>query len=249
MNGILQAVESEREVIARIRAALDDRDRILGEIERLAAQLDGAGEAGEALRRPGESKTRALPAARKPKQAKRTEIPGLPPSLRTQDLSERPGERPKRSDTAARRVLVLAAIREMEPARFGDLRRHLDCGVGELQGDLKALRAAGSIDKEGVTTQSRWSLTSTLDRQIAERNGGAYRGHPGVGRSRADRLSDILATIRSDPSAWTEQRISNSGAWDREQVAEACGQLLEDGAIILNPDGTYRPVTPELAGQ
>lgn len=51
-----------------------------------------------------------------------------------------------------------------------------------------------------------------------------------------------VATIRDEPGKWSEQRIADAGAFDREQVAEVCGLLLDAGEITLSPDGTYAPV-------
>lgn len=41
-----------------------------------------------------------------------------------------------------------------------------------------------------------------------------------------------------------EDLIAEQLGADRDDVAEACGQLLLDGTVAMNPDGTYRLTSP-----
>jgi hypothetical protein len=154
-------------------------------------------------------------------------------------LRSRPGRvAASRSEIAERGTLVIGLIRELEPVSFRDLAARVEFGSGALTTVLTKLREANVIQASHRNRHARWSLTETLDRQIAERNG--TRGAHGaeLGRCR----DDVLQTIRSEPGEWSEQRIADSGAWDREQVADACGVLLVDGLVQLCPDGTYVPL-------
>jgi len=55
----------------------------------------------------------------------------------------------------------------------------------------------------------------------------------------------VLDLIRRDPAALTEDRIAAGLLADREDVAVACGKLLETEKVILNPDGTYTATQPK----
>lgn len=218
---ILEAVAVEREAVTAARDRLNARLEKLDEIEGLAQTLDDS----PAPKRP--------PAPPKPVRQKPR---GLPPVLRSQP--QRAARPATQDEMGQRRSEVLAVIRELEPVSFQDLLKRVDFGSGRLTLVLAQLRDDLAVRATGHSRTARWNLTETLDHAAAERNGTVGRvGPSGEKRCR----DDVLATIRSEPGKWTEQRIADAGAWDREQVADACGGLLDEGAVELLGDGTYRP--------
>lgn len=226
MSMLLEAVAAERE---RITVEYERQIAVLDEIERQARELDAT----------AAPVSRQLPAP-KPAKRERVKVPGLGPALRS---TPQPARRsaPKPSELAERRARLLALIRELEPASFADLGERFG-QRGQLAKDLAALREQGLIRAVGHSRGARWHLTETLDRQTAERHGTAGKVGGGLGAREKQCREDVLATIRLEPGEWSEQRIADAGAWDREEVADACGRLLESGEIELLPDGAYRPV-------
>lgn len=51
------------------------------------------------------------------------------------------------------------------------------------------------------------------------------------------RVHDLV--WRSAETGLTEQQLARITGRGRDDVAEACGRLLEDGSFVLRPDGTY----------
>jgi len=228
VNHVLEAVARERsELTARLQA--------LDEIERLCRMFDEQPLGDDA--RAGE-----IPPPSPPPRPKLDRVPllpikaPLPPPRRTQAEAPRRSPTPP-SELANRRAKLMAIIGELEPVAFADLLPRIDGGRGQLHSDLQALRERRVIQSTGFSRTARWHLTTTLDRQTAEKHG---KDAPNMSpRCR----SDILSTIRSDPGEWSEKRITETGAWDREDVAAACGYLLDAGEIVLDPDGTYSPAS------
>jgi hypothetical protein len=50
----------------------------------------------------------------------------------------------------------------------------------------------------------------------------------------------VMKAVLADPDALTEDRLALALNADRDDVAEACGWLLQRHRVQLNPDGTYR---------
>lgn len=224
MNRVLEAVRAER-------ASLIARLATLKEIERLWTLADSDDETVQ--------DSAAVPAPPAPKTQRREPSRALPPARRIQPQPPRAGLSP--SDVAQRAGNIRLLVAEHEPISFADIVRLSGLSVGVAKNALNRLREAGIVDGTGNTHNRRYHLQATLDAQAAK-TGGARSLK--VSRCR----DDILQTIASDPGQWSEQRIADAGAWDREQVADACGRLLLDGAIVLDPDGTYRPArAPEAA--
>ena len=145
-----------------------------------------------------------------------------------------------------RRAKLLQLVREMEPVGLRDLEARLG-DVRHIQADLRALRADGLLDFTGNTTSTRWHLTETLDRKMAEQHGKGSRGKGGQAGWRNEQCRTfVLERIQADPGSLTEQRLTQAGKYDREEIADACGRLLEEGQIEMQPDATYTPATQEL---
>lgn len=147
------------------------------------------------------------------------------PALTAQQLG---GETEASAGDCAR---LIALIAEHEPVGYNTLRQLFPGATDTFNRTLRALLDAGGIQKTGRTRAARYHLTETLDRQTA-----AQADDPPVTARR-----DILRTVHSEAGKWTEERIAATGAFTREQVAFACAQLLAQGEIAMNPDGTYSP--------
>lgn len=223
MNRVLEAVAAERaDLLARLE--------VLDEIERLA---------GNVFPEPPPPAPAADPEP--PAKPKRGAPPrrALPPARRTQAQPPRPVV-----NLGERREKVRAAVAELEPASFGAISRQTGLGAGAVKTELTHLREAGVVQMVGDRAGARYHLTETLDRQARERNGGKNVDRSGRRSSRC--CDDVLNTVRSEPGKWTERRMAEAGAWDREEIADACGRLLEDGQVTLNADGTYQPALAAL---
>lgn len=148
--------------------------------------------------------------------------------------STRSAERVK-VDVEARRDEVLAAVDKHGPATFSRLIELTDFGRGQLLGRLQELAKSSLVVKNLDDT---WQTTASKDAEIAARNGKtAERSGPGLIPGLMRRAAMAIA---ADPDALTEQRLAVALGADREDVALACGLLLEDGDVAMNPDGTYR---------
>lgn len=233
MNRVLQAIAEERsELAARLRA--------LEEMERIAREAVGAmlvpGVVSEAEAR----EVVSLPRKAKAK-ARREPVRALPPGRRSQPQPER-RSRATPSETAELAQRIRSIVAEHEPITFRDIVKRSGASVGRVKTALLKLRDAGLVDATGVTASRRYHLQATLDAQTAAKHGtrDSKVRYDHMNEVRACR-DEILATIRSEPGQWTEQRLTDAGAFDREQVADACGYLLEDGLVVLNADGTYGP--------
>jgi hypothetical protein len=139
-----------------------------------------------------------------------------------------------RVDVRARRDEVLAAVGEHGPASFARLIELTDFGRGQLLGRLQELAKSSLVVKNLDDT---WQTTASKDAEIAARNGkGAEHGGPGP----IPPQRRAIQAIAADPDALTEQRLAIALGADREDVALACGLLLDSGDVAMNPDGTYR---------
>lgn len=238
MNRVLEAIAAERSELSARLAALEEIERLYREVaavEQASSGMDLAVDAGDepATNRVRVPASKAAPAERP--------VRALPPARRSQLQPRRAQATP--SEMKQRAALVLAALRDLEPCKSPALAERTTLPAHMVKDALVRLREAGLVRMIGPANRhALWHLTATLDRQTAEKHG---TRDPAVQYTRQVAQTccrdDILATIRSEPDAWTEQRITDTGVWDREQVADACGYLLNDGLIVLNADGTYRP--------
>lgn len=225
MKHTLEAVERDR---AELRAVVDEcqaRLELLDKIVEMAGDLiAGAPPAPEPEPAP-------TPRASRPRRRE------LGPALRST-----PQRRQKAAPAPAEQVRVIHdLVTDLEPVRLATLVDRAPFGLGQTRLILHRLRDAGVVRSTGKSRGARWHLTATLDAAAAELTTAKRNGAP-LQRCRAE----VLSTVRLEPNAWTEQRIAEAGAFDREQVAEACGQLLVDGLVLLNADGTYRLKLQEL---
>jgi predicted ArsR family transcriptional regulator len=125
--------------------------------------------------------------------------------------------------------------------RAGEVAAVLGVTKSACQGLLSALREAGKVQREGKGAGMRYWTTEDRDRIEAEKSGKRHSGRVVRGRALPDCVADLMVTIAQEPGRWTEERIAASGAWEREMVALAAGQLLAEGDVVLNGDGTYSP--------
>lgn len=158
-----------------------------------------------------------------------------PPSMRSPERV--------RVDVQAKRDEVLAAVGEHGPATFARLIELTDFGRGQLLGRLQELAKSSLIVKNLDDT---WQTTASKDAEIAARNG--LSGADGKARAGAvaHLRGRVAQAIAADRDALTEQRLAVALGADREDIALACGLLLDNGDVAMNPDGTYR--TTSLGG-
>ncbi|HET6866302.1 MAG TPA: hypothetical protein VFH80_10275 [Solirubrobacteraceae bacterium] len=240
MNRVLEAIAAERsELTARLQA-LEEMERLCRvfdadspvEVEPRDWRRDLSADLARSLAEDPPARPRKL----------REPVRALPPVRRSAP------ERPRRkmaspSEMQQRAEKVLAAVRALEPCKSGAIAERAELAPHMVKEMLVRLRDEGLVRMTGPKNRhALWHLTETLDRQTAEKHG---TRDPEIRAAHIkDQVrcrEDVLSTIRSDPGQWTEQRIADTGAWDREQVADACGYLLNDGLVILDADGTYRP--------
>ena len=218
VSAILEAIRAERD---ELLAPIRDRLQILAELERLASTLDAPDP-------PVVSPAQRLPA-----------LPAPAPAPR-QPSTPRVGTYVTRQRTQA----VLDAITEHQPISPKDIASRSAVPAEAVKRILAALRDAGKVTGEGAPTTRVYRLTATADAETAARHGMKRPGQ----RSGPDLRWPALKLIRQDPSALTEDRICHALNADREDVALACGRLLEDGSVRMNPDATYTPLaSPEDA--
>lgn len=146
-----------------------------------------------------------------------------------------------RADAAKTRDEVLGAVAEHGPAGFAVLVERTRLSRGQLLGRLQELARAGRVVHND--DDRTWQTTESKDAEIARRNG--LKGM-GAARHLPQLRGRVAAAIAADPGALTEPRLALHLGADREDVALVCGDLLDDGEVALNPDGTYR--TASLGG-
>lgn len=139
----------------------------------------------------------------------------------------------RRADRAA----ITAAIRERGgAASHAEVREATGLGQGRATMALAAMEAADLITRRPGPDGKLgdWTL---VDRQVppepASSNGAVTSQKlPGLKQK-------LLEAIARDPAALTEDRLAQALDLDREDVAFACGQLLEEEQVVLQLDGTY----------
>jgi len=217
-----QALEAARTALEHLRAM---------EQHALALNGDARGGAGSADQAP---RTRA-----------RSETPAPPRASRTAPRAEHPpsgGRRSPRAKPAAdsRAETIVRALGD-GPLASGELSLAAGLGTagtsGALSDAVRPLLEHGIIGREGNGGRGgyRYFLTAAKDAEVAQRN-----GTPPPGRSPwPERRRRILDAITADPGALNEERLAQTLDADREDIALACGELLEADHVEMRPDGTY----------
>lgn len=142
-----------------------------------------------------------------------------------------PGERDER---------VIAAVTALEPATVAQISEHTGLSRPATVKRLQRLVRDGRIVATGATKARRYLSVQAADQQVAQRKQamttGASRPLPALTR-------DTLAAITRDPGL-TEPQLAQALNLDREDIAVACGELLDQAQVQRDPRGGYTPHAP-----
>lgn len=243
-NAVLDGVAQERETIARIRARLAQRERTLVEIERLGHLLDA--EPGDVQAEP---ETRELPASTAAERARvRAELADRRAAREQRQAAPRRPPDPNALREWDERILQF--IREHEPVRFGQLHRSPELGLerATILRSLERLMERSLVQRTGERAGTRYNLTETLDRRTAEAAGLRGKTHSERRLATVQIKQTKAGVLRalSGGELLAEPTLAGILGQDREHVALACGELLEEGLVELQPDGTYRVTARQL---
>lgn len=267
LDGIAPLRQRARDRIAEHEAEIDHRQGELErwrEIERLADELEAAIAAAGAI--PPETAQPAAPAVPDEPEpeapmAAVSEPPVLvaaaapPPALA---VTGGPGVACEPEPRAARksystdsRDQVMRELAADGPLTKRQLVERTGIGLSSISailGDLSEqaiVTVAGTLPRPPRAPNGRgqqlWALTELMDAAVARigrRGQGSGGGPPASGG--ASKIRDaVLQCIREGAGLVDEPEIAAQLQLDREQVALATGELLEEGLIRLSPDGTY----------
>jgi DNA-binding Lrp family transcriptional regulator len=220
-------------------AALERRLATLRTIEAAALELDD-----HAVDQPPVDPPRTQP-YRVPEQIIEPE-PATEPAPAQQPATKPRQPRPARTtvrDVDAKILgTLLKANRRMSAAQIAEA-----AGVEKeaLRKPLQRLVAAGQVVATGATKSRVYAAGAAPEPSAARK---AHTN--GVKKAATSEMNGVMRVkvldlIRRDPAALTEDRIAAGLLADREDVALACGKLLETDKVILNSDGTYTATKPK----
>lgn len=112
----------------------------------------------------------------------------------------------------------------------------------QLNAAMKRLLAAGTLNAEGATVKRRYWKgdappvhSEQRGRQDATRESNAAKQDAAI--ARVGLRDRVLRSVAAEPL--TEDQLATTLFVGREDIADACGWLLERNRVHLNPDGTY----------
>ncbi len=226
MSDLLDAIRAERRaLIEPLLAPVADKLRVLDEMERLAASLNGGGSDVPAVAAPARQ-----PVAAKPKPAQRA----LPARTRPTAAGV--------DGLSPNTVRVLQVVRStthwMSKSQIAEADPDLPAS---LQVYLKRLIDRGLIEANGHTTARRYRAVTdearSQQRETSnEQSAPAARPH---GNGSATRVLRARIIDHLSRRALDEQSLADHLAADREDVAFLCGEMLMDDKLRLLPDGRY----------
>jgi predicted transcriptional regulator len=242
--------------IRPLLAAAEARVQTLREIERLALALDGVGEGTAPAPKPAAARTVAEDGGVLPRSgegasdagAAVAQEAGIPvPAATVQTPPEfgppAPGSGPSGNGRAPRtptqaQARILAVLDEA-PSTVNDIAARLDITKSAVDQVMRRLRRddlAVTITPAAGRRPALWGTRSSLDRATATRQQGRVTG---TSKPLAHLNVEIEALLRNARGGGSETDIAEALGLDREDVAVACGDLLEAGRVSLRPDGTY----------
>lgn len=249
------------EQIRPLLAAAEARVQTLREIERLALALDEAGggtDDGPTPARhssPGEWLDGVAPrpaigatsagVAVQPETGELLSVATAqtPPESAKTAPGSGPSENGHAPRTTTRRAEVLAFVQANGRVKNADVLAALGGNRTAIAQHLKHLVRDGLVDAEGNTTQRVYFTKEHGDQAAASR---PHVAKTGVSKPLSQLRDDVLGVIRDARTGINEPDIADSIDLDREDVAVTCGELLDGGDVVLQPDGTY--VTTSATG-
>lgn len=115
---------------------------------------------------------------------------------------------------------------------------------GIVRDCLRRLVKDGRVLAEGATRNRRYRLAGKQPQtELAAKVQTSVQRNASELSDRVSRIAlrdRVLKAIAADADALNEDRLAQALEADRDEVAEACGWLLERDRVCLNPDGTYR---------
>jgi DNA-binding GntR family transcriptional regulator len=120
--------------------------------------------------------------------------------------------------------------------------------TNELKRPLQRVVADGRVLAEGATKARRFRIPKQGDEvgfhsDVRERQATTARRNATKVTDAVARVGlrdRVMKAILADPDALTEDQLARALDADRDDIAEACGWLLQRHRVQLNPDGTYR---------
>lgn len=159
---------------------------------------------------------------------------GSAPSNGSRTSSGGPGTQSEGGGT--KRAAVLAYVHEHGRVKAAAVAEAVGISVEAVRQHLKALVDSSQIQAEGATSSRVYFTTSNGDHAAGTRR---QAKSTGTTAPLPQLKRQVLDAIARDPGALTEDRIAQALHVDREDVAVATGELLDQGDVILAPDGTY----------
>lgn len=232
-------------LLDEIRAEIDQREkeqlRLSDEIDLLRSMLHDATKLINGAR-PNPPTPVRQEAPPKPKPKRAVKVPSKP-------LADRPvhHQPTTRDGKPIDFEPMLAALAKAGPEgmRPSELAPLVNVDSGKLNRKVKRLVEQGAVRVEGTGAGTRYHLCKSA---AAEINGGSSNGDSHqqmLERREASRhvhsLRDrILEVLRGHPR--TEVQMVGLLRAERDDVAEAAGQLLDEGIVCLHGDGRYEIV-------
>lgn len=246
-DAIAAEIAARQSAIDKLRAELEE----LGAMKTTAEGLDAFAPALDAASGDGDPSRRRT--ARTPRRAPAP--PGGSPAAGpapTRPAPARPpagagGGAPKGGLTTKQRALVdaLGRLGEASTSQVAAAagRSGEEVAVGAA---LKDLRDGGYVSHNGLRAKAaRWIA---LDRSQADAAVAAKPLRMTNGGDAASVMRDVMATLQQDPGL-TEDQLAQALGLDREDVAVACGTLLEREWVVLAPNGEYSPAPEATNGE
>ena len=235
--------------LERVRAARERLDRIEAWLQEGVA-LFGSDVVAEIA--PPEREEPLPPQASDPDDAQ--PIPAAPPPDREPPPATPPAaaSRPPRPRSKVdigreRQAKIMHAILSANPSArlaMGDLARLAGLTTAQADRPVSALVKAGKLVAEGIPPHRRYSRGPqefhTERRRQVEATVQKRRAIETDAVARVGLRDRVMKAIAADPDCLTEDRLALALEAHRDDVAEACGWLLERDRVTLNPDGTYR---------
>lgn len=185
--------------------------------------------------------------------------PPAPPALEEAAAAEPPADpipsgkddtgrsrsRPRRPRPAAAssnaggtiRARVLAYVEQQDgDVKVAQVAQAIGVTPAAARQHLKRLVNAGLIDAQGATASRVYRSKRSADQAAAAR---PQAKKTGVNGSLPNLKALVLNAIARDPGELHEEGLAFALDVDREDVAVACGELLDHGDVVLHADGCY----------